>query len=389
MPLDSITQTLKSSHSVLIPSDPSARLIELICLLNSHWNQCRLDHFPICLVSQAGNQSVAFIRLLTKWMPPAFSQSSFNNSKRRRIKSSDQGLFRLRQLRIFDSIEALDSDSSIRHPRVIIAIPMSMKYEFARTLFSRMASTEGTLIVLNSPVSALAHSSEKDLGYLVHQLVTATAHLKAKDPKASEKASGKTFQLLHLNTTIKVELRRKVLLEGTELEDYLAEERRANQEKAKMAAMPSRSHKVTEDRESGDSLSKPDSDMDVNVDGQDLMGCSDWDDFADDQQPTGIDIYVKGSAGKCPGGGRLPRFKMFPFKERQRTVDSYGEVVDVNDWLKIGDALGEGTSQVNNEASNAENEDSDTQVRYALLIDSLNGDIGPQDLDFIPFPGRG
>ncbi|MBW0491565.1 hypothetical protein O181_031280 [Austropuccinia psidii MF-1] len=347
--LDAITQTLKSSHSVLIPSDPSARLIELLLLLDTHWNQFRLHCFPICLVSQTGKEVVNFFRSLTEWMSPTLFQSSSANGKRGRRDQSDQGPLRLCHLRIFSSIEDLDSDSSTGCPRVIIAIPMSMEYGFSRILFTRMASRKGNLIVLTSPgLTAHTNSLENGLGYLVHQLVAAVDHSKVKNPEVLEETSIKIPQVLQLNTKIKIELRRKVLLEGGELERYLEEERRANVENTKA---------LVKDKEADDSGSTLGRDMDVDVASQDLNECSDSDEFADDKWPTGFDIYVKASAEKYRGGGRLPRFKMFPFVERQRRVDSYGEVIDADAWLKVGGTADQGSSGAEKGTSNGKDED--------------------------------
>lgn len=66
--LDLITKTLKSSSSLLLPTDPSARLFELLLLLESHWLFEGLQRFPLCLVSKTGQDVVTFVRSLTEWM---------------------------------------------------------------------------------------------------------------------------------------------------------------------------------------------------------------------------------------------------------------------------------------------------------------------------------
>src|SRR6266508_4999263 len=58
-----------------------------------------------------------------------------------------------------------------------------------------------------------------------------------------------------------------------------------------------------------------------------------------------FDIYLKGNVSKAtsffknPGHG--PRFRMFPYVEKKRRVDDYGETVDVGMWLRKGRALEE------------------------------------------------
>lgn len=66
---DLITKTLNSSGSILLPTDPSARLFELLVLLESHWSYSNLGaQFPLCLLSRTGKDAVGFVRSLTEWM---------------------------------------------------------------------------------------------------------------------------------------------------------------------------------------------------------------------------------------------------------------------------------------------------------------------------------
>jgi cleavage and polyadenylation specificity factor subunit 2 len=73
--LDLITKTLSPPNgqeggSILMPTDPSARLFELLVLLESHWefSNLTLKGFPLCLVSRTGKDAVQFVRSLTEWM---------------------------------------------------------------------------------------------------------------------------------------------------------------------------------------------------------------------------------------------------------------------------------------------------------------------------------
>lgn len=64
-----ITTTLNTGGSILMPTDPSARLFELLVLLETHWQFNRLGtQFPLCLISRTGKEAVGFVRSLTEWM---------------------------------------------------------------------------------------------------------------------------------------------------------------------------------------------------------------------------------------------------------------------------------------------------------------------------------
>lgn len=57
-----------SGGSVLLPTDPSGRLLELLVLLESHWSFKNLSRYPLCLVSHTGKEVTGFVRSLTEWM---------------------------------------------------------------------------------------------------------------------------------------------------------------------------------------------------------------------------------------------------------------------------------------------------------------------------------
>lgn len=78
---------------------------------------------------------------------------------------------------------------------------------------------------------------------------------------------------------------------------------------------------------------------------------ADWDmDFEGDDGVTksmlSYDIYLKGHVAKTTSffksaEGHTQRFRMFPYVEKRRRVDEYGEVLDVGMWLRRGKALEE------------------------------------------------
>ena len=68
-PSDLITTTMDSGGSILLPTDPSARVLELLVLLESHWSFANLGNkYPLCLITRTGRDVVGFVRSLTEWM---------------------------------------------------------------------------------------------------------------------------------------------------------------------------------------------------------------------------------------------------------------------------------------------------------------------------------
>lgn len=66
--IETITSTLEDARkSVLMPCDTSARLLELLLMLDQHWQFARL-RAPICLVSRTGKEMINLVRSLVEWM---------------------------------------------------------------------------------------------------------------------------------------------------------------------------------------------------------------------------------------------------------------------------------------------------------------------------------
>lgn len=77
---------------------------------------------------------------------------------------------------------------------------------------------------------------------------------------------------------------------------------------------------------------------------------ADWGAGLDDdgltKQMLSYDIFLKGNVSKATSffktqGGQTQRFRMFPYVEKKRRVDEYGETLDVGMWLRKGKALEE------------------------------------------------
>jgi cleavage and polyadenylation specificity factor subunit 2 len=97
--LDLITSTLNRQHSVLIPCDPSPRLLELLVLLDQHWTfkAGKEWNYPLCLVSRTGKDMETFARSLMEWMGGIVRESNseevvagMNTQKKRKHRQFNQ-----------------------------------------------------------------------------------------------------------------------------------------------------------------------------------------------------------------------------------------------------------------------------------------------------------
>lgn len=120
--LDTVTTTLSSRSSVLLPCDASSRVLELLVLLDQHWSFARLK-YPICLLSRTGREMLTFVRSMMEWLGGTVSKEDVGEDsgasgrnqkgKRKRDDEGDDealGAFALRFKCVHTSAERAYSD---------------------------------------------------------------------------------------------------------------------------------------------------------------------------------------------------------------------------------------------------------------------------------------
>ena len=202
----------------------------------------------------------------------------------------------------------------------------------------------------------------------------------------------------------------KTPLQGAELEEFLAKERAAKEKEAAQQAALARSQRMLEadegESESDSDDSASDSDEENEVErtlGDDFMDTAeegkqarpngrakrkrgenggvdgaDWG-AGEDEGVTRIsfDIYLKGNVAKATSffksaEGQTQRFRMFPYVEKKRRVDEYGETIDVGMWLRKGKVLEEDAeSEEVKEARRRAEEEAKVGLILSALVEVL------------------
>ncbi|KAF8528949.1 beta-lactamase-like protein [Hysterangium stoloniferum] len=371
--LDTITSTLRA-NSLLIPCDSSTRLLELLVLLDQHWSYSKLKS-PICLISNTGAEMLTFVRSMMEWLGGTVSKEDLGEDGRKRKRNAadeeqNLGAFALRfpHLEFFSSPAALTAMYPSSKPKLILAVPASLSHGPSRALFADFASTHGNTVLLTS------RAEEGTLSNLLFE----RWNQRQDDHEKWDK--GNIGSVIELDETITIKLNTKVPLQGTELEGYLQGERAAKEREAAHQAALVRTQMMLEadedDSDSDDSEIQSDNDLEGGDDmlDQDVKlttviepgggggsrrrgkhgvdGVTELGDWAFDQEEAltkqllSYDIYLKGNVSRTTSffkttAGQTQRFRMFPYIERKRRVDSYGETVDVGMWLRKGKALEE------------------------------------------------
>ncbi|KAJ3533914.1 hypothetical protein NMY22_g7139 [Coprinellus aureogranulatus] len=371
--IDTITATLSSRSSLLLPCDSSTRILELLVLLDQHWSYSKL-HFPICLLSRTGREMLTFVRSMMEWLGGTISKEDVGeegnrrHQHRRRRDEDEEGdalgalALRFKHLEFFPNPQALLQRHSSKDPKLVLAVPASLSHGPSRHLFAEFASVPDNVVLLTQ------RGAEGTLSRSLFDYWNEAQRGDTWD-------KGKIGRNVMMDGSIKLKMYRKVPLQGAELEEYLQKERAAKEKEAAQQAAMARNQRMLEADE-GDSESDSDSDSDEEEDevnqalvggdmavdgekskrsggkrkrkGDDEMDGGDWGEGDEGltKQLLSYDIYLKGKVSKSTSffksmGGQTQRFRMFPHIDKRRRVDEYGETIDVGMWLRKGKALEE------------------------------------------------
>ncbi|THH16445.1 hypothetical protein EW146_g4205 [Bondarzewia mesenterica] len=385
--IDCVTATLSSRSSLLLPCDASTRVLELLVLLDQHWSYARLK-YPICLLSRTGREMLTFVRSMMEWLGGTVSKedvgeeatgSGRSRGKRKRDDDGDDdavGAFALRfkHLEFFMNPQALMQTYSSKDPKLILAVPASLSHGPSRALFADFAAVPDNVVLLTG------RGEEGTLGRILFDKWNDSQRPEDKWDKGKIGSNIMMDGVMRLQASIifhlfdtrkassqysRMQLHSKVPLQGTELELFLQRERAAQEKQAAQQAVMARNQQMLEADEDEDSDSDSDDEEEQDVErvlggseaeperrrtkDVDGTGEPDWRNLDADEgtkQLLSFDIYLKGNVSKATTffkstGKETQRFRMFPYVEKKRKVDEFGEVVDIGLWLRRGKIMEE------------------------------------------------
>lgn len=275
-----------------------------------------------------------------------------------------------RYLEFFLNPQTLVQKYSSREPKLILAVPASLSHGPSRSLFADFAAVPDNVILL---------TSRGEEGTLSRMLFDRWNNSQRADDTWDKGKIGSnvmmdgsppegTFISFQVESLVlkPSQMNSKVPLQGAELESYLAKERATKEKEAAQQAAIVRNQRMLEAYED-DSDEESDSDEDDEdeveralnddqmymADGDSVVptpsarrkaekmeDSADWGLDMDDgltKTLLSFDIYLKGNVSKATSFfknacGHAQRFHMFPYVEKKRKVDEYGETVHVGMW---------------------------------------------------------
>ena len=314
------------------------------------------------------------------------SKPQGKGGKRKRDDHDDEAIgafaLRFKHLEFYSNPAALLAKHSSKDAKLILAVPASLSHGPSRTLFADFASIPGNVVLLTQrgPEGSLGrvlfdkwNDSQRpddkwDKGRIGSNIMLdGSMTLQVGDFPDADHSTRSEARQIHL------QMYAKVPLQGAELEEFLQKERQEKEKEAAHKAVQERKERMLEADEDDDDDSdseddseeenevemqlaggidvdeggKPDSRLirrkSSGVGGPGGLGVSDEWDTAEDgtlSKHLSFDIYLKGNVSKSTSffksadGQTSQRFRMFPYIEKKRRVDEYGETIDVALWLR-------------------------------------------------------
>ncbi|GLD93417.1 hypothetical protein PINS_up002009 [Pythium insidiosum] len=267
-----ILKTVRAGGSVLIPTDSSGRVLELMRVLDQYWIQNKLRD-PIVLLHDMAYYTPKAAQAMLEWC---------NERIAKNFDVGRQNPFQFSHIHLIHTMEELDSLPS---PKVVLATSYTLEDGFAKELFVRWASDSRNSIVFTHvlPPSCLASR-------VLHAVMDESG-----------------------DRTVSFKINRKVLLEGAELALYEAKERRRQRVEAENKAKEMEAAAME--------------DM--------MMNIGDYESESDEEtqeNPVVKDTPLRGSFKLGLGQIASVRHPMFFAPEPKVEWDEYGEIIAPEDF---------------------------------------------------------
>ncbi|KAL3288727.1 hypothetical protein HHI36_003162 [Cryptolaemus montrouzieri] len=259
--MTNILQTLRNNGNVLIAVDTAGRVLELAHMLDQLWRnkESGLLVYSLALLNNVSYNVVEFAKSQIEWMSDKLMRS---------FEGARNNPFQFKHLQLCHSLQEL---SKVPNPKVVLASSPDMESGFSRELFLQWCSNPSNSVIITTRTSP--HTLARDL--------------------IENGGNGRTIDL---------EIKRRVRLEGPELEDFLKTQR------VKSEKDPT--------REESESDSEDDLEMSIISKGR-------------------HDIVIK-QEGKISSGFfkvTKKQYPMYPFQEEKIKCDDYGEIIKPEDYM--------------------------------------------------------
>ena len=367
--LDMIRTTVGKGGIVLIPTDTSARVLELAYLLEHAWQKEILDNMSdsplkrtkLYLASKNVGATMRYARSMLEWMDENVvreleGEPQNSNSRQQKRNQNKQAPsqdsvnlapaksntpFDFKYMKLVENHKRVEKLTSTKGPRVILASDTSLEWGFSKDILQRIAADPGNLIILTE-LCGEGHIDDKSKTHLSGTLKK--WYHERKDGVATETGEdGQNFEYVYAGgRVLHFRYAQCVPLEGKELliyQQYLASRRQSRNFSlmGNGTALETSADAVDEGSSTSSSSSE---ESDPERQGKALNTTAKTARFNRNKTELGKEVLGVNVLLRQTGvydydvRGKKGREQMFPFVNKRRRGDDFGDIIRPEDYLR-------------------------------------------------------
>ena len=369
MLLDMIRTAVAKGGTVLIPTDTSARVLELAYILEQAWRkECSdttsdspLKKTKLYLASRNVGATMRYARSMLEWMDEGVARdlendnsNSSNRQHKRNISKQTPGQdpagqssgksstpFDFKYLKLLEHRKRVEKMMSIKAPRVILASDSSLEWGFSKEILQHVASDPANLIILTEDNGS--ESRDKELKNGLRSTLLGWYHGRRHGVATEIGQDGQNVEQVYAGgANLHFKDAQSVPLEGRELliyQQYLASQRQSQSlsRLSNGAALETSADAVDETTSTSSSSSE---ESDSERQGKALNTSAKTARFNRNKTDLGKEVVGVNVLLRQPGvydydvRGKKGREQMFPFVNKRRRGDDFGDLIRPEDYLR-------------------------------------------------------
>ncbi|CAD0018541.1 unnamed protein product [Aureobasidium pullulans] len=206
-----INQTISNGGTVLIPTDSSARMLELAYILEHHWrqgsngpNQKLYRNTKLAFAAKSASATLRYARSMIEWMDDAIVremeaavQGKSENNQRSQTGRDEDTPFDLKYLKLVEKKTQLHRLLDSGKPAVILASDRSLEWGFSNDTIRKICNDPRNLVVLTER-AANPSPNNKGIGRFLWEYWRQQVESRDEDANIVE-VSGVEAQVRHLD----------------------------------------------------------------------------------------------------------------------------------------------------------------------------------------------
>ena len=369
MLLDMIRTAVSKGGTVLIPTDTSARVLELAYILEQAWRKEHLDtasdsplkKTKLYLASRNVGATMRYARSMLEWMDEGVAREleneHINNSNRQHKRNASKQMpnqdpagqssgrsstpFDFKYLKLLEHRKRIGNMVSTKAPRVILASDSSLEWGFSKEILQRIASDPANLIILTEDYRN--DSSDNEVRDNLRTTLLTWYHERRDGVAMETGQDGQNIEQVYAGgRNLYFKDAQSVPLEGKELliyQQYLASQRQSqNFSRLSNGTALEASADAVDETSSTSSSSSEESDPERQ--GKALNTSAKTARFNRNKTELGKEVLGVNVLLRQPGvydydvRGKKGREQMFPFVNKRRRGDDFGDLIRPEDYLR-------------------------------------------------------